>query len=401
MLEGARKRKSQQPKKLSSTVVEELSCSGQSGKDEDSPLLGSNITTTKKTENNELLCNSKRQKYCTPASNFYSASTNQNQPLDLRRGPNSNSNVELSDSDLPSAAAAAALGANNINGASAENLNFGVLSILSNRQEILESRTLSPKPSSMLPVSTVSLNVLTSTTPSGTISVTSCKTPSGTVQIPIYTDNSRQCTQCGKLFTTFFGLKTHFQNVHLKLMHKCTVVGCNTSLPSKRSIVRHSSNQNLHKKLLSGARDSAAALQGSLNHVSTVAALSNSVENRHLSLNGTSGAQSSCSGWNLTGNSLPVGATLPLDTDTPLPIYGHPLTAPALLPFTTPGLLMNYYLGMQQMASTRPMTMTNPFLPQSLAPNLAAGMLHPMGMQQMAASILSCRTALTEGFFQV
>ena len=34
-------------------------------------------------------------------------------------------------------------------------------------------------------------------------------------------------------------------------MHKCTIDGCNSSFPSKRSRDRHSANINLHKKLLS------------------------------------------------------------------------------------------------------------------------------------------------------
>lgn len=40
-----------------------------------------------------------------------------------------------------------------------------------------------------------------------------------------------------------------------QLMHKCTVDGCNASFPSKRSRDRHSSNFNLHKKLLSTTSD--------------------------------------------------------------------------------------------------------------------------------------------------
>ena len=64
-------------------------------------------------------------------------------------------------------------------------------------------------------------------------------------------DSQRKCPQCGKLFQNHFGVKTHFQNVHLKLMHKCHVPGCNAAFPSKRSRDRHSANLNLHRKLLS------------------------------------------------------------------------------------------------------------------------------------------------------
>lgn len=38
-------------------------------------------------------------------------------------------------------------------------------------------------------------------------------------------------------------------------MHKCTIDGCNSSFPSKRSRDRHSANINLHKKLLSVSVD--------------------------------------------------------------------------------------------------------------------------------------------------
>ncbi|CAL1263357.1 unnamed protein product [Larinioides sclopetarius] len=73
----------------------------------------------------------------------------------------------------------------------------------------------------------------------------------GSVEIPVDKENPRRCTACGKIFQNHFGVKTHYQNVHLKLMHKCTVEGCNASFPSKRSRDRHSANLNLHRKLLS------------------------------------------------------------------------------------------------------------------------------------------------------
>ncbi|PSN33743.1 hypothetical protein C0J52_23556 [Blattella germanica] len=73
----------------------------------------------------------------------------------------------------------------------------------------------------------------------------------GNMDVPIDKDNPRRCTACGKIFQNHFGVKTHFQNVHLKLMHKCTVEGCNAAFPSKRSRDRHSANLNLHRKLLS------------------------------------------------------------------------------------------------------------------------------------------------------
>lgn len=72
-----------------------------------------------------------------------------------------------------------------------------------------------------------------------------------TQEVPLDKDNPRKCTACGKLFQNIFSVKTHYQNVHLKLMHRCSVEGCNAAFPSKRSRDRHSNNLNLHRKLLS------------------------------------------------------------------------------------------------------------------------------------------------------
>ncbi|XP_028896432.2 uncharacterized protein LOC105212798 [Zeugodacus cucurbitae] len=70
-------------------------------------------------------------------------------------------------------------------------------------------------------------------------------------EVPIDKDNPLKCTACGEVFQNHFHLKTHYQNVHLKLHHKCNIDGCNAAFPSKRSRDRHSSNLNLHRKLLS------------------------------------------------------------------------------------------------------------------------------------------------------
>ncbi|KAG8180443.1 hypothetical protein JTE90_022789 [Oedothorax gibbosus] len=80
----------------------------------------------------------------------------------------------------------------------------------------------------------------------------------GSLEIPVDKENPRRCTACGKIFQNHFGVKTHYQNVHLKLMHKCTVEGCNAAFPSKRSRDRHSANLNLHRKLLSTSSDRSA-----------------------------------------------------------------------------------------------------------------------------------------------
>uniref|UniRef100_W8B9B9 Protein disconnected n=1 Tax=Ceratitis capitata TaxID=7213 RepID=W8B9B9_CERCA len=70
-------------------------------------------------------------------------------------------------------------------------------------------------------------------------------------EVPIDKDNPLKCTACGEVFQNHFHLKTHYQSIHLKLHHKCNIDGCNAAFPSKRSRDRHSSNLNLHRKLLS------------------------------------------------------------------------------------------------------------------------------------------------------
>uniref|UniRef100_A0A1B0A9U7 C2H2-type domain-containing protein n=1 Tax=Glossina pallidipes TaxID=7398 RepID=A0A1B0A9U7_GLOPL len=70
-------------------------------------------------------------------------------------------------------------------------------------------------------------------------------------EVPIDKENPLRCTACGDVFQNHFHLKTHYQCEHLKLHHKCNIDGCNAAFPSKRSRDRHSSNLNLHRKLLS------------------------------------------------------------------------------------------------------------------------------------------------------
>ncbi|XP_077174244.1 zinc finger protein basonuclin-1 isoform X2 [Paroedura picta] len=63
-------------------------------------------------------------------------------------------------------------------------------------------------------------------------------------------DGRFHCDICQKTFKNPYSVKMHFKNVHLKEMHICTVEGCNAAFPSRRSRDRHSSNLNLHHKLL-------------------------------------------------------------------------------------------------------------------------------------------------------
>ncbi|OCT97774.1 zinc finger protein basonuclin-2 isoform X2 [Xenopus laevis] len=63
------------------------------------------------------------------------------------------------------------------------------------------------------------------------------------------------CYVCKKTFKSSYSVKLHYKNVHLKEMHVCTVTGCNAAFPSRRSRDRHSSNINLHRKLLTKELD--------------------------------------------------------------------------------------------------------------------------------------------------
>ncbi|XP_013856975.1 zinc finger protein basonuclin-1 isoform X2 [Austrofundulus limnaeus] len=64
------------------------------------------------------------------------------------------------------------------------------------------------------------------------------------------TDLPHHCEICSKTFKNPYCVKMHYQNVHLKETHMCTVDGCNATFPSRRSRDRHSANLNLHNKLL-------------------------------------------------------------------------------------------------------------------------------------------------------
>jgi hypothetical protein len=53
-----------------------------------------------------------------------------------------------------------------------------------------------------------------------------------------------QCNVCMKTFCDKGALKIHFSAVHLREMHKCTMLGCNMMFSSRRSRNRHSANPN-------------------------------------------------------------------------------------------------------------------------------------------------------------
>uniref|UniRef100_A0A673TD39 Zinc finger protein basonuclin-1 n=1 Tax=Suricata suricatta TaxID=37032 RepID=A0A673TD39_SURSU len=60
-----------------------------------------------------------------------------------------------------------------------------------------------------------------------------------------------ECDICKKTFKNACGVKMHHKNMHARESHACTVEGCRATFPSRRSRDRHSSNLNLHQKVLS------------------------------------------------------------------------------------------------------------------------------------------------------
>jgi len=65
------------------------------------------------------------------------------------------------------------------------------------------------------------------------------------------------CHICQKVYSNKGTFRAHYKTVHLRLLHKCKVPGCDTSFSSVRSRNRHSQNPNLHRNLsaMSGATE--------------------------------------------------------------------------------------------------------------------------------------------------
>ncbi|XP_072237158.1 zinc finger protein basonuclin-1 [Leuresthes tenuis] len=57
------------------------------------------------------------------------------------------------------------------------------------------------------------------------------------------------CHICQKVYSNKGTFRAHYKTVHLRLLHKCKVPGCDTSFSSVRSRNRHSQNPNLHRNL--------------------------------------------------------------------------------------------------------------------------------------------------------
>ncbi|KAG5849028.1 hypothetical protein ANANG_G00105700 [Anguilla anguilla] len=57
------------------------------------------------------------------------------------------------------------------------------------------------------------------------------------------------CHICQKVYSNKGTFRAHYKTVHLRLLHKCKVPGCDTTFSSVRSRNRHSQNPNLHRNL--------------------------------------------------------------------------------------------------------------------------------------------------------
>ncbi|CAH0399532.1 unnamed protein product [Chilo suppressalis] len=88
-------------------------------------------------------------------------------------------------------------------------------------------------------------------TPSASSDKTDDRADINDLEIPIDDENPDRCTACGKVFQNHFTLRMHYRSDHLKLLHPCDFNGCDAAFPSRRSRDRHSSNIDLHRRLLS------------------------------------------------------------------------------------------------------------------------------------------------------
>ncbi|KAL2088880.1 hypothetical protein ACEWY4_015779 [Coilia grayii] len=74
-----------------------------------------------------------------------------------------------------------------------------------------------------------------------------CHTPQLQASSPI------TCQLCQKVYSNKGTFRAHYKTVHLRLLHKCKVPGCDTTFSSVRSRNRHSQNPNLHRNMTVGA----------------------------------------------------------------------------------------------------------------------------------------------------
>ncbi|XP_056305535.1 zinc finger protein basonuclin-1 [Danio aesculapii] len=96
---------------------------------------------------------------------------------------------------------------------------------------------------------------------------------SGTQERSSLSKGRVSCDACAKTFYDKGTLKIHFNAVHLKIKHRCTVDGCNMMFSSLRSRNRHSANPNprLHATAEHAARRFTAQPRHPVLHVNTFA----------------------------------------------------------------------------------------------------------------------------------
>lgn len=150
------------------------------------------------------------------------------------------------------------------------------------------------------------------------------------------------CTACEKTFYDKGTLKIHYNAVHLKIKHKCTIEGCNMVFSSLRSRNRHSANPNprLHMPMNRNNRDkdlrNGLSLQG-LEETKRTDFTLLPPDHRSVPIYGSSGTDAKIQpGFHHSGHN---GVLFPnLKTVQPvLPFYRSPVT-PAKMA-NTPGTL--------------------------------------------------------------
>ncbi|XP_018618734.1 zinc finger protein basonuclin-1 isoform X1 [Scleropages formosus] len=73
--------------------------------------------------------------------------------------------------------------------------------------------------------------------------------PSGCLAVHLQSSSPITCHLCQKVYSNKGTFRAHYKTVHLRLLHKCKVPGCDTTFSSVRSRNRHSQNPNLHRNL--------------------------------------------------------------------------------------------------------------------------------------------------------
>lgn len=77
----------------------------------------------------------------------------------------------------------------------------------------------------------------------------SCDGPAASPSLQQSHSSSITCHICQKVYSNKGTFRAHYKTVHLRLLHKCKIPGCDTTFSSVRSRNRHSQNPNLHRNL--------------------------------------------------------------------------------------------------------------------------------------------------------